>query len=181
MSDSVWANIWDTKIEEYANTIHHDTKYKIEKRVIIFWYCFSYFPNWEICFNRCDDDYITPEWKQKIDNANEKIEYDIKHWAKTMEQILRKCANTIKPEGNLVTFVSEVFKKEPKSVCEPTFLYLLYLSLYNKDPEESAREVVSSKKIRRDTFDSISSFRKNNPQIDVSSLFSICAKVYTLK
>jgi len=181
MSNALWSSLWDETLEEYAKTVHYDTKYQIEKRVIIFWYCFSRFLGWTDCFNQCDEDVITREWKEKIDKANKKEPLNINHWLMTVRNVLRNCKDKITPQGHLKEFVGNVFKRETKNVCEPLFLYLFYLSLYTEKPNDSASQVAGMKKIRRDTFESITQFKRLHPDIDTRSLFCICKEVYALK
>lgn len=178
---SLWEHIWDDTLEEYANAIHHDAKYSISKRVIVFWYCISRFEGWETCYNKCDEDLLPEEWREKVEMANEKTEEDIKHWIYVMRKILTECKEEIVPEGSLTIFISEVFRKEHKDVCEPVFLYLLYLCLYTSKPEAAAQEAISLKKIRRDTITAISNFRKQFSSIDASSMFSIYREMYQIK
>jgi len=178
---SLWERVWDSNLEEYAEAIHYDAKYRFSKRVIVFWYCISRFGGWENCYNNCDEDPLPKEWDEKIKVANMKIQEDIQHWIYLMKKILSDCKDQIVPEGALTIFVSEVFRKEHKDVCEPVFLYLLYLCLYTEKPEAAAQEAISLKKIRRDTIAGISAFRKQFPTIDSSSLFSIYREIYQIK
>lgn len=180
MSQSIWNKVWADDLEKYTNSIHHDARFKYDKKTLVFWYCFSIFDNWEDCFSYCAEDRLTEDVSKKIKTANDRHKIDMDTWVKTMTTLLTHCSGNISPRGKLSEFVSNVFGKETKSVCEPAFIYLMYLCLYSPNAKEYSTKAASMKKLRRDTYDLISNFRKTNEYMDVHSLCDVCKAVYSL-
>ena len=177
---SIWENIWDKELSLYTEKLHYDAKFKLPKKVIIFFYLFGEFENWRHCFDECEQDDLSDEWVKRVEDLKENSSRNISHWVMKLGEVLKICAKQVKLKGSLGVFANSVFEKEKPENCTLPFIYTLYLSLYARDNKKAAAFVAEKKSLRRETYPLISSFKKEYQNLDVSCLLNICSEVYKM-
>jgi len=178
---SIWDNIWDERLSLYTDKLYYDAKYKLPKKVIIFFYLFGGFDHWKYCFDKCETDELLDQWEKRVNETNDFPLENVEHWAKKLQVVLKKCAKEIALEGSLKMFGYNVFEKEKPENCDISFIYTLYLSLYCKEKIKAASFVAQQKELRRDTYPLITEFVKQHGHLDALCLLNICLAVYAME